>query len=289
MVDPSLIAAFRRDGHVTVPGLAPPAEVAAIRPAVAAVVDAVAAAGDPQGRIDDYGELFTQVTNAWRHSAPVRAFVFAPRFAEVAAALLGVEGVRLYHDQALVKEPGGRGTPWHQDQYYWPLDTEDTVTLWMPLVDVTTDMGPMVFATGSHAMEGWALRPIGKATDAALADEIRRRGLPIGGGRPLRAGDATFHRGRTVHAAGPNRSATRREVMTVIYFADGARVVEPDNDHRRADRDAFLPGLAGGDLAASPLNPVLYPVRTTPAGRSSGTTRSRAAGTARRSARRTGR
>ena len=62
--------------------------------------------------------------------------MFAPRFAEVAARLLGVEGVRLYHDQGLFKEPGGGPTPWHQDGYYWPLDTERTITLWMPLVDV---------------------------------------------------------------------------------------------------------------------------------------------------------
>lgn len=258
-LDPALVTAFRRDGHVTVRGLLPAPEVAAVRPAIAAVVEEVAAARDPQGRIDDYGALFTQVTNAWRRSERVRAFVFDPRFAAVAAELMGVPAVRLYHDQALVKEPGGQETPWHQDQYYWPLDTADTVTMWMPLLDVSAEMGPMRFASGSHRMEGFVPRPIGAAADAALAEEIRRRGLAMGGGQPLRAGDATFHAGRTVHAAGANRSATRREVMTVIYFADGARVVEPDNDHRRADRDAFLPGLAGGDLAAGPLNPRLYP------------------------------
>jgi len=257
-LDPSLVAAFRRDGHVTVRGLAAPEVVAAVRPAIAAVVDEIAAAADPQGRIDDYGALFTQVTNAWRRSETVRAFVFDPGFARAAAELLGVPGVRLYHDQALVKEPDGQPTPWHQDQYYWPLDTTDTVTLWMPLVDVTAEMGPMTFASGSHAID-WPLRPIGEETHAALAAEIARRGLPIGGGQPLRAGDATFHRGTTVHAAGANRSRTRREVMTIIYFADGARVVEPDNEHRRADRDTFLPGLAAGDRAAGPLNPLLYP------------------------------
>ena len=107
-LDPALVTAFRRDGHVTVRGLLSASEVAAVRPAIAAVVDEVAAAGDPQGRIDDYGALFTQVTNAWRRSERVRSFVFDPRFARVAAELMGVDGVRLYHDQALFKEPGGR-------------------------------------------------------------------------------------------------------------------------------------------------------------------------------------
>ena len=252
------IAAFRRDGHVTLRGLASADEVARVRPAVLAVVDRVARAGDTQGRVDDYGALFTQVTNAWRLDETVRAFVFARRFARASAELMGVSGVRLYHDQALVKEPGGRPTPWHQDQYYWPLDTGHTVTLWMPLVDCGEDMGPMVFASGSHRMEGWEPRPISEDTSARLAEEIRRRGLATGGGRALFAGDATFHPGRTVHSAGPNESGVRREVMTVIYHADGARVLEPANEHQRADRDAFLPGLRAGDAAASPQNPLLY-------------------------------
>jgi ectoine hydroxylase-related dioxygenase (phytanoyl-CoA dioxygenase family) len=257
-LDDGLRAAYGRDGHVTVRGLASGEEIAAVRPAILRVVDAIAAAGDPQGRLDDYGALFTQVTNAWRMDPAVRAFVFARRFARVAAELMGAAGVRLYHDQALVKEAGGRPTPWHQDHYYWPLDTEQTITLWMPLVDVSAEMGPMVFASGSHRMAGWVPRPISDETDRALGAEIARRGLAKGGGAALRAGDATFHSGRTVHSARANRTARRREVMTVIYFADGTRVLEPDNDHRRADRDAFLPGLRGGDLAASPLNPVLY-------------------------------
>ena len=252
------VEAFRRDGHITLRALASADEIARVRPAILAVVHRVAAAGDAQGRLDDYGALFTQVTNAWRLDETVRAFVFARRFARVAAALMGVRGVRLYHDQALVKERAGRPTPWHQDQYYWPLDTPHTVTLWMPLVDCSEAMGPMRFASGSHRMADWEPRPISDETGTLLGEEIRRRGLALGGGRPLVAGDATFHSGRTVHCAGANTSAVRREVMTVIYHAEDARVLEPENDHQRADRDAFLPGLRAGDVAASPMNPLLY-------------------------------
>ena len=36
--------------------------------------------------------------------------------------LLQTPGVRMYHDQALYKEAGGGYTPWHVDQFYWPLD-----------------------------------------------------------------------------------------------------------------------------------------------------------------------
>ena len=44
-----------------------------------------------------------------------------------------MEGVRVYHDQALNKEPGGGYTPWHCDGYYWPVKSEKIVTAWVPL------------------------------------------------------------------------------------------------------------------------------------------------------------
>ena len=254
---PAAVAAFRRDGHVHLAALAAREEVEAYRPAVGAVVDAVAARHDAQGRIDDYDRLFTQVTNAWRLDPAVRRFVFAPRFARVAARLLGVKGVRLYHDQALFKEPGGEPTPWHRDQFYWPLDTDDTVTMWMALVDVSLEMGPMTFASGSHRADEVPALPISAEADAALARYVAARGFPRAE-QALRAGDATFHSGRTLHSARPNRSPARREVMTVIYFADGARLRAPANPFQEADARVFLPGVAPGGLAASELNPLLY-------------------------------
>ena len=99
---------------------------------------------------DTYGKAFLQIMNFWKVDENVRKFTLAKRFAKVAADLLGVENVRIYHDQALYKEPGGGFTPWHQDQYYWPLSTTNTITMWMPLIDITVDMGMLTFASNSH-------------------------------------------------------------------------------------------------------------------------------------------
>jgi ectoine hydroxylase-related dioxygenase (phytanoyl-CoA dioxygenase family) len=254
---PEETEAFLRDGHVSVRGLASRAEVEAYRPAIRGALDAVAARHETQGRIDDYNDLFTQVTNAWRLDDSVRRFVFARRFARVAARLLGVRGVRLYHDQALFKEPGGRPTPWHRDQFYWPLDTNDTVTMWMALVDVSPEMGPMTFASGSHRAGDVPGLPIGAESEAILAAYVAAKGFLLAG-EALAAGDATFHSGRTLHSAGANHSAARREVMTVIYFADGARLRAPENAFQEADARVFLPGVIPGSPAASDLNPLLY-------------------------------
>ena len=109
-------------GHTVVRGLASHDEVAAFRPAIEAAVARHAERMAPLDERDTYGKAFLQVPNLWQRDAVVERFVRAPRFAQVAAALLGVDGVRLYHDQALCKEPGGGYTPWHQDQVYWPFD-----------------------------------------------------------------------------------------------------------------------------------------------------------------------
>jgi ectoine hydroxylase-related dioxygenase (phytanoyl-CoA dioxygenase family) len=68
-----------------------------------------------------YGKAFLQVGNIWTMSEEAREFAFSSRLARIAAELMGVSGVRMYHDQALYKEAGGGKTPWHADQYYWPV------------------------------------------------------------------------------------------------------------------------------------------------------------------------
>ena len=253
------VAAYRRDGHVTLRGLASDAEVAAYRPALLAAAEtAPQLPYAPLEERDTYGKAFLQMFNLWRQSEAARAFVFARRFARTAAELMGVPAVRLYHDQALLKEPGGGPTPWHQDQFYWPLETPHTITLWMPLVPVRTEMGPMVFASGSHALGSLGDFAIGDESQAAFERVVAERNLPTTAPRALAPGDATFHGGWTLHSAPDNRTDTLREAMTVIYYADGTRVGPLDHPNRRFDRDAWLRGCEAGELAAGPHNPILY-------------------------------
>jgi ectoine hydroxylase-related dioxygenase (phytanoyl-CoA dioxygenase family) len=258
-VGTATVEAFRRDGHVCVRGLAAAAEVAAVRPAIEAAAARRTTDVAPLEERDTYGKAFLQAINLWRLDDAVRRFVFGRRFAGVAAALLGVDGVRLYHDQALIKEAGGGHTPWHQDQTYWPLDGAGTVTMWMPLVDVTEEIGTMTFASGSHRLGDLRTPGISDETEAAFAAAVRDRGLRTATHGALAAGDATFHAGWTLHRAPPNPTSAVRPVMTVIYFADGTRVAEPVDDFQRFDLALWLKGLAPGDLAASERNPLLYP------------------------------
>jgi ectoine hydroxylase-related dioxygenase (phytanoyl-CoA dioxygenase family) len=252
------ILGYQENGFVLLRELASRAEVDAYRPIIQDVVREKFQRQEREGRKGGYGRFFTQVTNIWRLDKRLEPMVFARRFAKAAADLMGVSGVRLYHDQALFKPAGGSATPWHQDQVYWPLDTSHTVTLWMPLVDAPRDMGTMSFAAGSHRE--------GSLLNVAISDEsqmqferlVRERRFPVVDFE-LSAGDATFHAGWTVHSSHPNTSDRNREVLTIIYYADGTRILQPDSEYRRVDMEAFHPGQAPGDPAASPLNPLLYP------------------------------
>ena len=89
-----------------------------------------------------YGKAFLQLMNLWVDDEAIKKLIFSKRIAQIAAQLMEVDGVRLYHDQALYKEAGGGITPWHADQYYWPLSTDKTITAWIPLQETPLEMGP---------------------------------------------------------------------------------------------------------------------------------------------------
>lgn len=257
-LSPGQVQSFQRDGHICLRGVCTPEEMAFYSPRFAEAVAERSRAVKPMDERDTYGKAFLQIMNLWREDAALKQFVFARRFAKIAADLLGVSGVRLYHDQALYKEPFGGHTPWHQDQHYWPLATDHTVTLWMPLVDITADMGVMDFASGSHQMGYLGDMPISDESEAAWSALIQEKGFAVANHGDMRAGDATFHTGWTLHAALANSTPRMRDVMTIIYYADGTKVGPADNQNRKNDLDAWIPGGIPCELAASPLNPLLY-------------------------------
>lgn len=251
------VAAYQRDGHVLLRGVATHEEATAYRQVIRETTMARSTESRPLEERDTYGKAFLQVWNLWLHSPEVARFVLADRYAQIAADLLGVDHVRLYHDQALFKEPGGGYTPWHQDAMYWPLEGKRCLTMWMPLVDITPEMGGLCFASGTNEEGPMSDVTISDASEEHFDQLLSDGRFPLRQPVSMRAGDATFHGGWTAHKALPNNSATAREVMTVIWFADGLDVQEPTNPAQVSDLDSWLPGLAPGDRAVSHLNPRL--------------------------------
>jgi len=248
---------FQANGHVLCKGLASHDEIAFYRQAILEGVEKLNTERRKMEERDTYGKAFLQIFNLWRQNDVLKKFVLAKRFAHVAAKLMGVDRVRLYHDQALFKEPGGGHTPWHQDQYYWPLDTTNTVTMWMPLIDITSDMGIMNFASGTHKFGSITSKEISDSSEDFFNNFVKEKKFNVGGANSLQAGDATFHAGWTLHNAPGNHSSKMREVMTIIYFADKTRVLKPEHDHRKKDHEVWLMSIPPGQYAASELNPLI--------------------------------
>lgn len=261
--DGEAVQSFQDLGHVLLRGILNADELAAYRKLIS---DAVASRREaakggaylkPIKERKTYDKAFMQMMNLWEEEEPLKAFSLSRRFGRIAADLLGVDAVRLYHDQALFKEPGGGFTPWHQDQYYWPLSTEKTVTMWMPLVDVGVEMGSLVFASRQHRDGPLANLQISDDSESVYRDIMARRGARLATNE-LKAGDATWHAGWTPHKAPGNSTDRMRNVMTVIFYADGCRVTELQNPNQRGDLERWLPGCKPGDPAVSPLNPIVY-------------------------------
>jgi ectoine hydroxylase-related dioxygenase (phytanoyl-CoA dioxygenase family) len=168
-----------------------------------------------------------------------------------------VDGVRMYHDQALYKEASGGFTPWHADQYYWPLSNDHTATAWIPLQETPTDMGALCFSTGSQRYTGGRDLSISDESEMKISKALLEEKLPmVDSGFDL--GEISFHSGWTYHRAGPNTTGRPREVMTIIYMEDGMRLGEFKRKSHGPEAQTWMPGTKMGEILATHLNPVLY-------------------------------
>ncbi len=203
-----------------------------------------------------YGKAFLQIFNLWRQDELVKQLVFSKRIATVAASLMQTDGVRIYHDQALFKEAGGGITPWHADQYYWPLETDKTITAWIPLQETPLEMGPLEFSAGSHRIvEGRELE-IGDESEILIQQRLRVTDFKhiI---EPFDMGEVSFHSGWVFHRAGANRTSQMRKVMTIIYMDKAMRLKNPENENQINDWNTWCPGSVIGEVIDSPINPVI--------------------------------
>lgn len=247
---------FARDGHIQLKSVIEPQELTEFSGILRPIMESLNPNKEPLEERSTYRKAFNQVTNLWQHSDQVKAFVCRADLARLAAEIMGVKQVRLYHDQALFKEAGGGPTPWHVDQVYWPMDTDKTCTFWIPLQAVSTEMGPLAFASGSHLVEGGREMVISEESEAFFSTWVKQQGFQVA--RPeFELGDISIHAGWTVHHAGPNTSDRQREVMTIIYMDADAMLKRDLTDTQKVDRDAFTPGKSPGELLDGPLTPLL--------------------------------
>jgi ectoine hydroxylase-related dioxygenase (phytanoyl-CoA dioxygenase family) len=195
--------------------------------------------------------------NLWQHSAQVAEFVMGKRLARIAAELLQVSGVRLYHDQSLYKESGGGITPAHADQYYWPLASDRTITAWVPLQPVPENMGPLGFYARSQSVEFGRNLGISDESEEKITENMARHGFEFVSGA-FDLGEVSFHLGWTFHKAGANVSDQPRAVMTMIYMDAQMHLADSLNAIQKNDQEQWCPGAVPGAPIATALNPVIW-------------------------------
>lgn len=257
-LSPETLESYRRDGFVRLRALLDADTLKRYGEEITRLTLALNTQTRPLAERTTYDRAFLQVMNLWRESETVREFVFDRRLAAIAARLMGVDSVRIYHDQSMYKEPSGGITPAHADQYYWPFASDKAITAWIPLQPVPLEMGPLAFYRGSHATDLGRDLPISDESERKIGEAMEASGFAVDEAA-YGLGDVSFHSGWTFHRAGANRSTRPRSVMTIIYMDAGMRISTPINPMQRNDLSRWLPGLAPGDIAASGLNPVVGP------------------------------
>jgi hypothetical protein len=245
---------FRRDGFLHVAGVLTPDELALHG---AAVDQAVAERKQHDTRTLEektpYEQSFLQCQYIWEDFPGVRPLTFHPRIGQIAAALIGAPRIRLWHDQALYKEAGGRPTEAHTDQPYWPIAETDTATVWIPLSEVDEQSGCMGYVPGSHRDPAEFIDIFRGDGDGKRLEERYADTPPVF--VRCQPGDVIFHHGSTVHMAKANRSDATRRVYTAIYFADGCHR-GGERPHPSVDRDV----IAQGAVIDGRATPVVWPL-----------------------------
>lgn len=170
------------------------------------------------------------------------------------AKLAGVDGLRVWHDQALIKEAYANPTSFHLDVPYWSFTSADAITIWIALDDATLENGCLYYLPGSHKARKFDNVAIG-AGIGSLFDvypdwrDVRAVACPVP------AGGAVLHNGLTFHGAGANMTPGRRRAITCAYMPDGSTF----NGQRNVLPDAYLARLKVGDvLDNEEQNPLVY-------------------------------
>ncbi len=201
-----------------------------------------------------YDRVFVQRINLWKANEKVRQVMLDPRLGRMAAQLAGVEGIRLYHDQALHKAPWANPTAWHLDDPFWSFSSPDAISIWVALDDSTLENGCLYFMPGTHKRATFKSSGIGENLGDLFNVYPQWKNNPTVAA-PMKAGSCSFHNGLVAHAAGANMTPGWRRAMTCLYMPDGSAF----NGNQDVLPDAYMATLKiGAPLDNDEQNPLIY-------------------------------
>ncbi len=257
---------YRKNGFVVIEDFLSPEELEQWRSAVMEAVTErggqkmpgkMTKVGEDDGINEDaeyFGKVFDQLLNLWQTNDRVKEIMCDERIGEMAAKLAGVDGIRIWHDQALFKRPWANPTAWHLDTPFWSFSDRKALSIWVALDDATLENGCLYFIPGSFNETTYDNSGIGKNMDGIFKVYPQfARSVPFVG--KMKAGSCSFHNGLTIHGAGANMTPGFRRAMTCAYMPEG----NVFNGQKNILPEEYISTLAIGDpLNNDEQNPLIY-------------------------------
>ena len=201
-----------------------------------------------------YARVFTQCLRLADTHTAMHELIFNPRIGRMAATLAGVAGIRIWHDQALIKPPHGNPTAWHLDVPYWSFDSPDALSLWVALDDATLGNGCMWYLPATHRLARFESVGIGHNLGELFTVYPEWRTIEPQA-CPCPAGSIVWHNGLTAHGAGANMTTGARRAMTCAFMPDGCTF----NGKRNILPEAYFNTLTlGAVLNNEAQNPLVW-------------------------------
>ncbi|HVX44139.1 MAG TPA: phytanoyl-CoA dioxygenase family protein [Mycobacteriales bacterium] len=231
------IAFYQENGYIVIPDVLTPDELQTWR---AVVDEAVAERGEktfadatglnakrpeiPDGHDEDtefYNSVFTQRVNLWQTNEKMRHLMWDEQLGKMIADLARVDGIRIWHDQALIKQPYANYTAFHLDVPYWSFTSPDAISIWFALDDAKLENGCLYYVPGSHKAQKYDNCGITQNLGALFEVYPEWKDIaPVA--CPVPAGGVCIHNGLTAHGAGANMTPGLRRAMTCAYMPDGS-------------------------------------------------------------------
>ena len=213
--------------------------------------------GEADGINEDaeyFNKVFDQMINLWQTDADMKKIMLNEDLGKMAAELADVDGIRIWHDQALIKKPWANPTGWHLDTPFWSFHDNRALSVWVALDDATLENGCLFFIPKSYKATNFDNPGITKNMGAIFEmypQFVKSKAVAA----TMKAGSASFHNGLTIHGAHANMTPGLRRAMTCAYMPDGATF----NGQQNILTDEQVAKLQVGDVLNDDIqNPMIY-------------------------------
>lgn len=223
-----LVTQFREDGFVVLRGFLNESELSDVRDHLDKLIREKVPAMPPEKAFyEDYQDKSTlkQIQALYDEDELFHSMMFRSKFEELASVLLedAVVGKNM---QYFNKPPMiGKATPPHQDGYYFMLEPNEAVTMWLGLENVDEENGCVRYVKGSNNK---GMRSHAKTQTLGFSQGISDFGTAGDKANEVwfdtKPGDLLVHHSLTIHRADGNNSKDRtRKALGFIYYAEKAK------------------------------------------------------------------